>query len=204
MRQKLPGYGKMLFILHIRAKQIFHHPMSLFPPFLARLVRTSKVVFVGVTLTLTFGAQAMTMENWVVSAVRFTIWPSEATSPRWRICQPVGETPLLLSSEIVRGRGFEVTAVATPRETGPCDVFVASAQEPLALDRWFTSLHARPVLSIGMGADFCAAGGSLCLARSPTGATAFLLNRPALSAVGFRTSSFMPQHVVSKSRGVEP
>jgi hypothetical protein len=176
-----------------------------FSKFRSRLVRISRLISLclGLALGLLPSAQATTMENWVISAVRFTIWPSEANAPRWRVCQPVGETPLLLDSATVRGRGFEVTPVVTPRETGPCDLFVATGQDSSALGRWFTSLHGRPVLSIGMGADFCAAGGSLCLARSPSGTTAFLLNRTALSAVGFRTSSFLPQHAMNKSRGAE-
>ncbi len=145
-------------------------------------------------LPLARPAQANSLEQWVATAVRFVQWPADRTANRWTLCQPAGEKLLQMDSLFVRAHGFQVVSVVSPKETGPCDVFVTSAIKGSELAPWVASLHSRPVVTIGMGYDFCAAGGMLCVARDRVGTPAFVVNRAALIHSGLRVNGHLPMH----------
>ena len=148
-----------------------------------------------IALTGLSSVYATTLENWVATAVRFTQWPTDSSARTWTVCQPQGERVLQMETMSVRGRIFNVVPVASPRETGPCDVFVfASAVENAALEPWMTSLRSRPVLTLGVGQNFCAAGGALCIARNSAGRNAFVVNTAAYTGSGMRMSGHLPVH----------
>ncbi len=139
-------------------------------------------------------AHATSLENWVATAVRFTDWPAQRGATQWTVCQPVGERALLMEGIRVRKQGFQIVNVASPKETGPCDLFVTTAIKGESLAPWLVSVHSRPVLTLGLGHDFCTAGGALCVAQNSRGRNAFVINRNVYSAAGLRANAHMPVH----------
>jgi hypothetical protein len=139
-------------------------------------------------------AGATTLENWVATAVRFTNWPEQRSAAQWTVCQPAGERVLLMDGISVRKQTFKAVSVSSPRETGPCDIFVSTAIRGESLAPWLVSLHSRPVLTLGLGHDFCVAGGALCIAQNDLGRNAFVVNRNVLSAAGLRQNAHLPVH----------
>jgi hypothetical protein len=139
-------------------------------------------------------AHATSLENWVATAVRFTDWPAQRSATQWTVCQPLGERTLLMDTQRVRKQGFQIVSVASPKETGPCDLFVTTAIKGESLAPWLISLHSRPVLTLGLGHDFCTAGGALCVAQNSVGRNAFVINRNVYSAAGLRPNAHMPVH----------
>jgi YfiR/HmsC-like len=160
----------------------------------ARLLGRVMVLCACVLLAGLAPAHATSLENWVATAVRFTQWPAERSATRWTVCQPAGEQVLLMDSLRVREQGFQIVSVASPKETGPCDVFVTTAIKGDTLSPWLVSVHSRPVLTLGLGHDFCTAGGALCVAQNRLGRNAFVVNRNVLSAAGLRANAHLPIH----------
>jgi YfiR/HmsC-like len=139
-------------------------------------------------------AHATSLENWVATAVRFTDWPAQRSATQWTVCQPAGERVLLMEGIRVRKQGFQIVSVASPKETGPCDLFVTAVIKGESLAPWLLSLHSRPVLTLGLGHDFCTSGGGLCVAQNRAGRNAFVVNRNVLSAAGLRATGHLPVH----------
>ncbi len=160
-----------------------------------RRKRSTQCVALLFALLSSFSAvHATTLENWVATAVRFTQWPTDSSAGRWTVCQPVGERALQMDAISVRGRRFSVVTVVSPSETGPCDVFVFASAASAGLEPWITSLRSRPVLTLGVGQNFCNAGGALCVARDSTGRNAFVVNTAAYTGAGMRMSGHLPVH----------
>lgn len=138
-------------------------------------------------------ASALSSEEWVMAFVRFVEWPAAATAGgdgAVVICQPTETPELDLAGKQVRGQVLLVMRIARPRDIERCHLFAALPKREFDWQPWLAAIKGRPVLTVGLGGNFCELGGSICLvADEATGGERYRLNLDTLSRAGFKVNS---------------
>jgi hypothetical protein len=128
--------------------------------------------------------------NYLRGFVEYTRWPAEDAIERWRLCTPGAAAPLWSRYQgiTVRGRTFEVLHIANGDDGNSCQLLDLTTLDVAAAAPLLERFHGRPVLLIGIGEDFCSAGGHVCLATGP-GPGDFRINLSAAHASGLTINS---------------
>jgi hypothetical protein len=133
---------------------------------------------------------ALSHEQWITAFLRFVDWPVNSISNVLTVCYLPSATPLVLDDLSVRGIVLKARPVATPRESGPCNVLYLANAQGVEIEPWLRGFHDRPVLTIGRGDQFCDLGGGICLLPTRKESTAsYRINVNALNKVGLRASA---------------
>lgn len=125
--------------------------------------------------------------------VRFVEWPaavSAGSDGAVVVCQPTETPELDLAGKQVRGLVLLVLRVARPRDVERCHLFAVLPRREFDWQPWLAAIKGKPVLTVGLGGNFCEIGGSICLVMDDaTGSERYRLNLDALSRAGFKVNS---------------
>lgn len=107
-----------------------------------------------------------TSAEYIVGFVRHVRWKAEDQLPAWQVCV-MGDLPRdqeqAYVGRTVRGKGFEVSHVEADAALDDCQVLDLTAADGELAEQVLTRIRSMPILAVGSGADFCSAGGQICL-----------------------------------------
>ncbi len=129
--------------------------------------------------------------GYIVGFVRYVHWPAEDAASAWTICVAgAGATAqdARYANERVRGKPLALRVVDDANALEGCHVLDLTRADHATSTALLARSHGRPVLSVGRGADFCTAGGLICL-REPGGERAFEVNLSAIKESGLGVSA---------------
>jgi YfiR/HmsC-like len=139
---------------------------------------------------------------WLMTALRFIDSTDASNATRLIVCFPKDQAvAALVQNQSVRNLTLIAMPLSSPQESGPCNVFVTLSTAALNRANWLATLAGRPVLTIGLDAEFCVTGGVVCLASGNHTSQIFGVNRTALSRAGLRVNSHLPFFEVSAPGG---
>ncbi|HEY1075887.1 MAG TPA: YfiR family protein [Fontimonas sp.] len=114
-----------------------------------------------------------TSAEYIVGFVRHVRWSDEERLPAWRVCI-VGELPReqerAYAGRIVRGKPFAVLHLETDDPLGDCQVLDLTTVSSTRAQQVLSQVRGQPILAVGTGAEFCSAGGQICLHFASDGA----------------------------------
>lgn len=107
-----------------------------------------------------------TSAEYIVGFVRHVHWQSESQLQAWRVCI-VGELPQAqeraYADRIIRGKPFAPGRVDPDADLGACQIVDLTAVDIGTAERVLQRLRKVPIMSVGLGSEFCSAGGQFCL-----------------------------------------
>lgn len=132
-----------------------------------------------------------TSSDYIAGFVRYVYWPEEDRISAWTVCidgpLPAGEEQAY-AGRTARGKPFVVRRLQADATTDGCRILDLTAADKLLVRQRLLSVRHQPLLTVGSGADFCSAGGHICLhpANAPHG---FDLNLSSLQDAGLNVSA---------------
>lgn len=107
-----------------------------------------------------------TSAEYIAGFVRHVRWQDEAQLPAWRVCV-VGALPRdqerAYVGRVVRGKPFVVVYIEVDAALEDCQVLDLTAADIDTAKHLLSDARKMPILAVGSGAAFCAAGGQICL-----------------------------------------
>lgn len=121
--------------------------------------------------------------------IQYLRWPGEGELRRWQVCVAVPD-PALPEGELLtaRGRPVFVRAVRAGESPDGCQILDLTGLPPADIRAFLERARRLPVLTIGDGAAFCSAGGTVCM-RSPAAGGGFEVNLSALQEAGLNANA---------------
>jgi hypothetical protein len=106
----------------------------------------------------------LTTPDYIERFVHYVHWPAERAGAAWRVCvtSDLAAAQATYAPKRARGRAFIAVVATTPEAARTCQILDLTG---IALDeakRFLDAVATAPVLTIGTGATFCSAGGSVC------------------------------------------
>jgi hypothetical protein len=136
-------------------------------------------------------AAPMTVAEYIAGFVHYVRWQDESAVVAWSICI-VGESPgaaeRTYADASAHGKPLRMRTLTAAAQIGGCHVLDLTALDLAQARVYLVAARNRPILSVGRGADFCSAGGLVCL--HPAGAARkFDINLTAVTESGLQVSS---------------
>jgi len=130
-------------------------------------------------------------DDYIVGFVRYVHWPDEDAARAWTVCVAglgASERDAHFANERVRNKPFAWRAVEDAQELDGCQVLDLTRADAATRAALLARSRGRPMLSVGRGADFCTAGGLICL-HEPGDERAFEVNLSAIKESGLGVSA---------------
>jgi hypothetical protein len=130
-------------------------------------------------------------DDYIVGFVRYVHWPDEDAARAWTVCVAglgANERDARYANERVRGKPFAWRAVDGAQDLDGCHVLDLTRADAATSAALLVRGRGRPLLSVGRGADFCTAGGLICL-HEPGDERAFEVNLSAIKESGLGVSA---------------
>ncbi len=107
-----------------------------------------------------------TSAEYIIGFVRHVRWKTEDQLPAWQVCV-MGDLPRdqerAYAGRTVRGKSFAVSHVEADAALDDCQVLDLTAAGSEVAEQVLSRIRKMPILAVGSGADFCSAGGQICL-----------------------------------------
>ena len=103
--------------------------------------------------------------QYIARFVQYVRWPDEIEEQPWTVCVAPSaiDAAALYVGAHARGRGFEVRSVDSVEQARACHVLDTSGFDSERRSEFLVGLSREPVLTVGLGREFCNAGGQICL-----------------------------------------
>jgi hypothetical protein len=136
-------------------------------------------------------AESGDSDDYIVGFVRYVHWPDEDAARAWTVCVAglgANERDARYANERVRNKPFAWRAVEGAQELEGCHVLDLTRADKATTAALLAQSRGRPLLSVGRGAEFCTAGGLICL-HEPGDERAFEVNLSAIKESGLGVSA---------------
>ncbi|MEP7043560.1 MAG: YfiR family protein [Dokdonella sp.] len=130
-------------------------------------------------------------DDYIAGFVRYVHWPYEDMAANWTLCvggDPAVDRDARRAAGNARGKSFVLRHVDSADGLDGCHVLDLTGADHATSVALLARSRGRPVLSVGRGADFCTAGGLICL-REPGSERAFEVNLSAIRESGLSVSA---------------
>jgi hypothetical protein len=136
------------------------------------------------------GAGLSSTSDYIAGFVQYVKWPHEDGAQTWQVCvvAPAAEAADDYARRSARGKPFAVRAVAAGADVGSCHVLDLTRAPERESKTLVGAARALPVLTVGHGDRFCAAGGGVCL-RPATDGGGFEINLSAIQQSGLKVNA---------------
>jgi hypothetical protein len=132
-----------------------------------------------------------TSAEYIIAFVRYVHWDGEDKAEVWHVCVGPGvpiEQDRAYANEVVRGKRFSVRHVSAADAIATCHVLDLTGSETANAAALLQRVRHLPILTVGNGADFCSAGGLMCL-RLKGSEQKFDINLSAVKESGLNISA---------------
>ena len=113
-----------------------------------------------------------TSAEYIVAFSRYVQWQDEDRLPAWNICF-VGDIPhdqqQLYVDRTVRNKPFVVRNINAETAFSDCQVLDLTTANTETTKRILAKCRHMPILTVGLGSEFCSIGGQICLNRDNDG-----------------------------------
>lgn len=136
-------------------------------------------------------AEGGSPDDYIVGFVRYVHWPDEDAARAWTVCIAglgADDRDARYVNERVRNKPFAWRPVEGAQDLDGCQVLDLTRADKAASAALLARSRGRPLLSVGRGADFCTAGGLICL-HDPGDERAFEVNLSAIKESGLSVSA---------------